>query len=91
MQAYFEPQQTFSISMPQPVFEISIAYEKKHVAPEVSRQSLVNWRLADLGASSANQCTQNQMLGFFAVFFFLTLLFGFFLKYAFELERVTSK
>ena len=42
MQAYFEPQQTFSISMPQPVFEISIAYKKKHVAPEVSRQSLVN-------------------------------------------------
>ena len=28
MQAYFEPEQTFSISMPQPVFEISIAYKK---------------------------------------------------------------
>ena len=27
--AYFEPEQAFSISMPQPVFEISIAYEKK--------------------------------------------------------------
>ena len=29
MQAYFEPEQAFSISMPQPVFEISIAYKKK--------------------------------------------------------------
>ena len=28
MQAYFEPEQAFSISMPKPVFEISIAYEK---------------------------------------------------------------
>ena len=28
MQAYFEPEQAFSISMPQPVFEISIAYIK---------------------------------------------------------------
>ena len=33
MQAYFEPEQAFSISMPQPVFEISIAYKKKHVFP----------------------------------------------------------
>ena len=31
MQAYFEPAQTFSISMSQLVFEISIAYTKKHV------------------------------------------------------------
>ena len=31
MQAYFEPEQAFSISMPQPVFGISIAYKKKHV------------------------------------------------------------
>ena len=31
MQAYFEPEQAFSISMPQPVFEISIAYKKTHV------------------------------------------------------------
>ena len=29
MQAYFEPEHAFSISMPQPVFEISIAYKKK--------------------------------------------------------------
>ena len=29
MQAYFEPEQAFSISMPQPVFEILIAYKKK--------------------------------------------------------------
>ena len=29
MQTYFEPEQAFSISMPQHVFEISIAYEKK--------------------------------------------------------------
>ena len=29
MQAYFEPEQAFSISMPQPVFEISIAHKKK--------------------------------------------------------------
>ena len=28
MQAYFEPEQAFSIIMPQPVFEISIAYKK---------------------------------------------------------------
>ena len=32
MQTYFEPEQAFSISMPQPVFQISIAYKKKHVA-----------------------------------------------------------
>ena len=32
MQAYFEPEQAFSISIPQPVFKISIAYKKKHVA-----------------------------------------------------------
>ena len=31
MQAYFEPEQAFSIIMPQPVFEIAIAYKKKHV------------------------------------------------------------
>ena len=31
MQAYFDPEQAFIISMPQPVFEISIAYKKKHV------------------------------------------------------------
>ena len=29
MQAYFEPEQAFFISMPQPVFEISIAHKKK--------------------------------------------------------------
>ena len=29
MQAYFEPEQAFSIGMLQPVFEISIAYKKK--------------------------------------------------------------
>ena len=28
MQEYFEPEQAFSISMPYPVFEILIAYEK---------------------------------------------------------------
>ena len=28
MQAHFEPEQGFSTSMPQPVFEISIAYKK---------------------------------------------------------------
>ena len=32
MKAYFEPEQAFSISIPQPVFKISIAYKKKHVA-----------------------------------------------------------
>ena len=32
MQAYFEPEQAFSISMPQSVSEISIAYKQKHVA-----------------------------------------------------------
>ena len=31
MQAYFESEQAFFISMPQPVFKISIAYKKKHV------------------------------------------------------------
>ena len=31
MQAYFEPEQAFFTSMPQPVFEISIAYKEKHV------------------------------------------------------------
>ena len=37
MQAYFESKQAFSISMPHPVFEISIAYKKKHVCkPEFS-------------------------------------------------------
>ena len=29
MQAYFEPEQAFSTSMPQPIFETSIAYKKK--------------------------------------------------------------
>ena len=29
MQAYFEPEQAFSITMPQPVSEISVAYKKK--------------------------------------------------------------
>ena len=29
MQAYFEPEQAFPISMPRPVFEISIAYKKR--------------------------------------------------------------
>ena len=29
MEACFEPEQAFSISMPQPVFDISIAYKKK--------------------------------------------------------------
>ena len=28
MQAYLEPEQAFSLSMPQPVFEISITYKK---------------------------------------------------------------
>ena len=32
MQVYLQPEQAFPISMPQPVFEISIAYKKKHVA-----------------------------------------------------------
>ena len=32
MQVYFEPEQAFSINMPQPVFEISITYKKKHVS-----------------------------------------------------------
>ena len=31
MQAYFEPEQAFLLSMPQPVFEISIAYKKKNM------------------------------------------------------------
>ena len=29
MQAYFEPEQAFSISMHEPVFDISIAYKTK--------------------------------------------------------------
>ena len=29
MQAYLEPEHAFSVSMPQPVFEILIAYKKK--------------------------------------------------------------
>ena len=32
MQAYFDPEQAFSISIPQPVFEFSIGYKKKHVS-----------------------------------------------------------
>ena len=32
MQAYFESEQAFSISMPQPVFEIPIAYIKNDVS-----------------------------------------------------------
>ena len=31
MQAYFEPEQASYISMPQPVFKISIAYKKNNV------------------------------------------------------------
>ena len=42
MQAYFEPEQAFTISMPQPVFEISIAYKKKHVVHVVPGRILRN-------------------------------------------------
>ena len=31
MQAFFELEQAFSISMPQPVFEISIVYKKTRI------------------------------------------------------------
>jgi len=31
MQAYFEPEQDLSISIPQPVYEILISYKKIHV------------------------------------------------------------
>ena len=31
MQAYFEPEQAFTISTPQPVFKILIACKKEHV------------------------------------------------------------
>ena len=37
MQAYFEPEQDFSMSMPQSVYEISIAYKKKHVAKNLDQ------------------------------------------------------
>ena len=40
MQAYFEPEQVFSISMPQPVFEISIAYKKKCNSETVNAATL---------------------------------------------------
>ena len=36
MKAYFEPEQAFSISMPQPVFKISIAYKKKTCSYKVN-------------------------------------------------------
>ena len=35
MQAYFEPEQAFTISMPQPAFEISIAYKKNMYSTNV--------------------------------------------------------
>ena len=31
MQAYFEPEQAFSISIPEPVFKISTAYKKQNM------------------------------------------------------------
>ena len=40
MQVYLEPEQAFSISMPQPVFEISIAYKKKHVIYNPTNQEI---------------------------------------------------
>ena len=40
MQAYFEPEQTFSLSVPQPVFEISIAYKKNPVWAKCWPQTL---------------------------------------------------
>ena len=42
MQAYFGPEQAFSISMPQPAFEISIAYKEKHVFVFKCRKSCLN-------------------------------------------------
>ena len=42
MQAYFEPEQAFSISMRRPVIEISIAYKKKYVVHVVPGRILRN-------------------------------------------------
>ena len=44
VQAYFEPEQAFSMSMSQPVFETSIAYEKKHVILLIL---LVTWKICN--------------------------------------------
>ena len=44
MQVYFEPEQAFSISTPQPVFEISIAYKKKHVIYNPTNQEIQKTR-----------------------------------------------
>ena len=47
MQAYFEPEQAFSITMPQPVCEISIAYKKKHVVIFRVRNNGGTWDMSD--------------------------------------------
>ena len=51
MQAYFEPEQAFSISMPQPVFEISITYRKKHVTVQnpITSFCTFNFSVSGLG------------------------------------------
>ena len=49
MQAYFEPEQAFSISMPQPVSEISITYRKKHVTVQNPITSFCTFTLSVSG------------------------------------------
>ena len=43
MQAYFEPEKAFSISMPKPVFEISKLLMKKHEISEEKMKTLMQF------------------------------------------------
>ena len=57
----------------------------------VSRPNLINLYLTNFGACSANQCTQNEIKDFIAVFLCLIVLLGFFIKARIRVRSVTSK
>ena len=57
----------------------------------VTWRSLVNWSLVYFGICSTNQCTHNQIKVNAVLFLCWRVLFGFSLKVAVELGRVTSK
>ena len=57
----------------------------------VHRQNVSYWPLSDFGVCFAKQRIQNHIEDIFGVFLCLTTLFVFFLKLAFELDKVTLK
>ena len=59
------------------------------MSPEGIRQSLLNWRLADFGTCSDKQWSQNQIHNIFGGFLCLLVLFDFYFKLFFELDKVS--